>query len=284
MKFIKLYKNFKIISTCKNYDIKNYTINKDGTVDVDDHINLYSKKLIKLPLKFGNVSGDFDFERNLLTTLEGVPKSVGGYFNCMNNKLSILKGCPKSVGGSFYCSKNKLTTLEGCSQSVGGNFYCGENKLTTLDCCPQSVGGSFYCNANQLTTLKGCPQSVGSFDCSSNYLTTLEGCPKWIGGNEFHCSSNRLKDLYGFPELFDGYVYYHNNPVSEILDLFDVGLIDGVGNRIGNRIGKVIDLLNEYGVIQQDGKVVILDRLEEIFYTLNMEIPKEIKLKNYEVY
>jgi len=41
-------------------------------------------------------------------------------------------------------------------------------------------------------------------------------------------------------------------------------------------------LLNEYGVIQQEGKVVILDRLEEIFYMLNMEIP-EIRLKNYEV-
>jgi len=48
-------------------------------------------------------------------------------------------------------------------------------------------------------------------------------------------------------------------------------------------------LLNEYGVIQQDGKVVILDRLEEVFYTLNMEIPPyvlsiEFKLKNYEIY
>ena len=70
-----------------------------------------------------------------------------------------------------------------------------------------------------------------------------------------------------------GEVYYDSNPVSEILYLFkDV------------KLGKVIDLLNEYGVIQRDGKVVILDRLEEVFHTLNMEVPKEIKLKNYEVY
>jgi len=42
-------------------------------------------------------------------------------------------------------------------------------------------------------------------------------------------------------------------------------------------------LLNEYNVIRQNGKLVILDRLEEVFHTLNMDIPKEINLKNYEV-
>jgi len=170
MKFIKLYKSYKDIDTvCKKYGIKNYTINLDSIVDVDDdYVNFYSSGLTKLPLKFGNVSGCFD---------------------------------------------------------------CGDNELTSLEFCPQSVGGSF------------------------------------------HCGENKLKDLYGFPEFFDGDIFYDNNPVSEILDLFKT-----------NRLGKVIDLLNEYGVIQQDGKLVILDRLEEVFYTLNMEIPKEINLYNYEVY
>jgi len=87
---------------------------------------------------------------------------------------------------------------------------------------------------------------------------------------------NKLKDLYGFTEFYDGEVNYANNPVDEILVLFwNLYKIDG--------LGKVIDLLNEYGVIQQDGKLVILDRLEEVFHILNMEIP-EIDLKNYEVY
>jgi len=30
--------------------------------------------------------------------------------------------------------------------------------------------------------------------------------------------------------------------------------------------------------------LVILDRLEEVFYTLGMEVPEEISLENYEVY
>jgi len=87
----------------------------------------------------------------------------------------------------------------------------------------------------------------------------------------FAFNNNQLKDLYGFPEFFDGIIYHKHTTVSEILNLFE------------DRFGKVIDLLNEYGVIQQDGKVVILDRLEEIFHTLNMEIP-EFELENYEVY
>jgi len=134
-----------------------------------------------------------------------------------------------------------------------------------------NVTGDFYCNTNKLTTLEGTPQSVGGdFSCRNNRLISLEGCPQSVGGY-FNFRSNQLKDLYGFPEFFDGNIYYSVNPVSEILYLFP------------NRLVKVIELLNEYNVIRQNGKLVILDRLEEVFHTLNMDIPKEINLKNYEV-
>jgi len=279
MKFIKLYESFEDIDTiCKKYFIENYTINSDGTVDVDGNVYLSDIKLTKLPLKFSKVSGYFDCSDNKLTSLEGSPHSVGD-FNCNNNKLTSLKGCPQSVV-NFECFYNKLTSLEFCPQSVGGDFNCSINSLTTLEFCPKSVGGDFICNNNELTTLEGCPQSVGGdFYCYYNELTTLECSPQSVGG-DFSFGVNKLRDLYGFPEFFDNEVDYIDNPVSEILDLFEDE---------SNRLGKVIDLLNEYGVIQQDGKVVILDRLEEIFHTLNMEIPKEItllmsNLKNYEVY
>jgi len=232
MKFIKLYESFEDIdSICEKYGIKNYTINSDGTVDVDGDVYLSRRKLTKLPLKFGKVSGYFDCRNNQLTTLEGCPQSVVGYFNCSGNQLTILEFCPQSVGGYFNCSANYLTTLEDSTQSVGGHFICSDNDLITLEGSPQSVGGGF------------------SF------------------------TDNKLKYLYGFPEFFDGTVYYGANPVEEILNLFNT-----------DRLGKVIDLLNEYGVIQQDGKLVILDRLEEVFHTLNMKIPEEINLHNYEVY
>jgi len=246
MKYIKLYESFEDIdSICKRYSIKNYTINSDGSIDVDGDVGLYNFKLTKLPLKFAKVSGNF---------------------NCSCNQLTTLEGFPKSVGGDFSCGENELTTLEFCTQSVDGDFDCSGNLLTTLEGCPQSVGGYFNCSENKLTSLKGCPQSVGKY---------------------FDYSYNNLKDLYGFPEFFDNNIYYMGNPVDEILDLFK-------SNEFMSRSltywacaygidGKFTDLLNEYGVIQQDGKLVILDRLEEVFHMLNMEIP-EINLKNYEVY
>jgi len=211
MKYIKLYESFEDIdSICKRYSIVNYTINSDGTVDVDCPVSFYGGRLSKLPLKFGNVTGTF---------------------NCGYNSLTTLKGCPQLVDGNLICSENYLTSLEGSEQSVCHDFYCSYNQLTTLKGCPKSIGGDFY------------------------------------------FGSNRLRDLYGFPEFFKGGISYHGNPVSEILNLF-------IGN---SRLGKVIDFLNEYDVIQQNGKAVILDRLEEVFHTLNIEVP-EIKLKNYEVY
>jgi len=204
-----------------------------------------------------NSDGVVDVDGNVYLFNSGLNKlplkfgKVSGYFDCSLNKLISLEGCPESVGDYFYSFANKLTTLEGCPKSVGGNLTCRSNELTTLEGCSKSVGGNFSCYHNNLITLKGCPQSVGG---------------------DFNFARNQLKDLYGFPEFFDSEIYYDDNPVSEILDLFNT-----------DRLGKFIDLLNEYGVIQQDGNVVILDRLEEVFYTLNMEIP-EINLRNYEVY
>jgi len=59
----------EIHEICKKYGIKNYTINDDGSIDVDGNVNLSYRKLTKLPLKFNNVSGNFLCYNNQLTTL-----------------------------------------------------------------------------------------------------------------------------------------------------------------------------------------------------------------------
>ena len=65
MKHLKIFEDFEDIdSICKKYDITNYTINSDGTIDVDGIVNLYDKRLTKLPLKFGKVTGYFDCSSN----------------------------------------------------------------------------------------------------------------------------------------------------------------------------------------------------------------------------
>jgi hypothetical protein len=193
MTWVKLFEDFSEIDIiCKKYGIENYTINPDGTVDVDGNVNLNKKDLKELPLKFGTVRGYFDCGYNQLTTIEGSPKVVGGYFYCSYNQLTTLEGAPKVVGGWFNCSYNQLTTLEGAPKVVG-NFDCRNNQLTTLEGAPTEVNGYFYCSHNQLTTLEGAPKEVRvNFICSHNQLTTLEGGPK-VGG-WIDCSYNPLPE------------------------------------------------------------------------------------------
>ena len=125
-----------------------YTINDDGSIDVEGDVDLSREKLTKIPFSFGKVSGVFYCSYNQLTSLEGAPNNVGGYFACYNNQLTTLKGVPNTVGGGFDCTNNQLTTLEGVPNTVGGDFYCTYNQLTTLDGAPNTVGGGFDCYSN----------------------------------------------------------------------------------------------------------------------------------------
>ena len=95
--------------------IKNYTINKDLTINVDGSVDISIQELTYIPVQFGVVKGDFYCYNNKLTTLEGSPKEVGIHFNCSHNELTTLIGSPKEVKGGFHCYYNELTTLEGLS-------------------------------------------------------------------------------------------------------------------------------------------------------------------------
>ena len=210
------YKNFTkesnedIDSICKKFDIKNYTINEDSTIDVDGNVYLRNKGLTKIPLKFGKVSGYFDCSFNKLISLSGAPLSVGGYFSCSSNQLKSLSGAPLSVGGNFSCSYNQLKSLDGISEKISG---------------------AIYCTNNQLRDVKGVKDG-------------------WLG--EF--------DVRG-------------NPVYEIFKLFPKDKWD-----------EVIEILNEYEVIRDNGNLVILQRLEQVFLELGLEVPEIEEIKGYKIH
>jgi hypothetical protein len=96
----------KIDAICVEYGIFSYSINPNGSIDVDGGVFLQNNQLRHVPLKFGKVSGDFDCSGNVINTLLGCPNEVGGSFDCSDNKLSSLEHCPKVVGGSFYYNFN----------------------------------------------------------------------------------------------------------------------------------------------------------------------------------
>jgi len=107
---LQVGRRVQIIKWLDTYEITNYVINDDLTIDVNDDVELNNKNLTKFPdfIKFNNVSG---------------------WFACSNNQLTSLVGCPSSVGYSFYCSFNQLTSLVGCPSSVDSNFWCRNNKV-----------------------------------------------------------------------------------------------------------------------------------------------------------
>ena len=107
---------------CEKYNIINYTINDDGSIDVDGDVDLYNKGLTELPLIFNRVTGNFSCSLNNLTTLKGCPRWVGGDFNCHNNKLTSLEFSPDYVGGFFSCKYNDLTDNY-IETEILGNFY-----------------------------------------------------------------------------------------------------------------------------------------------------------------
>ena len=154
---------------CEKYNIINYTINNDGSIDVDGNVVLSSNELTEIPLRFNKVTNCFLCSNNKLTSLKGSPKWVGGHFNCNGNSLTNLEFSPEYVGGDFCCYSNQLTTLKGCPKKVEGDFICSDNKLTDLSFGPEYVGDSFYCSSNYIKDIKELTFRIeGYLYCSGN--------------------------------------------------------------------------------------------------------------------
>ena len=93
---------------CQKYNIKRYTIREDGKVDVDGNVYLNDKRLTKLPLEFGIVTGNF---------------------NCNDSYITSLKGAPEEVGVTFFSSRINSTSLDDCPKKVKYFFSTGNNLL-----------------------------------------------------------------------------------------------------------------------------------------------------------
>ena len=132
MKYLSLFESFdksKIDEICRKYYIKNYTINSDGSIDVDEDVNLHNLGLEKLPFKFNKVNGHFNCNFNNLKSLEGSPIEVNGGFDCNDNELTSFEFSPKIIRGYLCCENNKIKTFEYFPSSIKYNFYCDVNPI-----------------------------------------------------------------------------------------------------------------------------------------------------------
>jgi hypothetical protein len=252
---------------CRDYHITNYKINEDGSVDVNDDVDLSNIQLTKLPIRFGKVSG---------------------YFMCCDSCLLTLEGCPRVVGKYFDCSETYITSLIGGPESVGTNYFCYENsKLISLDGCPKHIGQHFDCSDTGITSLIGGPESVGGdFDCYNSNLTSLIGGPKSVGGS-VDLKGGRLVSFEGFPERHVNFLalYIDRNPVEEVFNILNDYLND-MGEVLGNQPFdpvNIIHSINEWDVIDPKNMEVSYLRLSEVCEGFGVGVPtrESIVLEHY---
>ncbi len=130
MKYLRLFESFEEIDEiCRKYEIRNYTINLDESIDVDEDVWLCNNNFTELPLKFNKANGNFD---------------------CKNNKLKSLKGSPVEINGGFYCHKNELTSFKFAPKIIRGHFNCEINNIKTFEYFPSYVRNSFWCDDNPI--------------------------------------------------------------------------------------------------------------------------------------
>lgn len=179
-----------------NMHIKNYTINSDLTIDVNETVFLKECNLTHFPVNFNKINGHFNCSHNQLISLEGAPKIVKS-FSCENNQLTNLVGGPEIVDFGYECSNNQLTSLKGCAQKL---LYlnCSKNQLTHLEFAPQYVG-LLTCKENKITSFKGLEKTKISDGviANNNQITNLEGLPFNI--KALNIVNNPLTDIHSLP-------------------------------------------------------------------------------------
>jgi len=171
MRNLKKFESFKneesIKDLCSKYEIGNYQIRDDGSIDVEGGVWLQGKisynrlrrensgvlgNLKKLPLIFNKVSGGFDCNENKLTTLKGCPKEADR-FDCSRNPITSFKHSPEKVK-SFSADYTFITSLEGLENIHIDDFL--------------SVN-----NCYSLYTLKGFPKKVSRFFISGTPINSI---------------------------------------------------------------------------------------------------------------
>lgn len=119
---------------CEKYKIDNYTLNSDGSIDIDGEVNVFNKlKEKELPIEINKVTGTFDASFTNLTTLKGCPKEVGRSFFVVNCDLNTSEYLPEYVEHVLDLSHNQLTeiSLTGVKK-IGRLLNLSGNKITEL--------------------------------------------------------------------------------------------------------------------------------------------------------
>lgn len=196
MKIIKKIKDFNTERILKKYNISDYTIYSDDSIDVNHTVNISNRNLYEMPIKFNNVRGNFYCAQNNLKTLERGPSNCEGSYWCDDNNLENLKGAPRTIYEDFRCRDNDLTSLEGSPRLVYGEFNCSSNR--------------------NLATFKGAPKNVNKFICNNTPIYDI-----WKLFKDY--SKIELLNSY---DIFTDHLVIDENKLNEFLREIGVKPVD----------------------------------------------------------
>lgn len=110
---------------CVNNNIRNYTINDDFSIDVNDNVFMANERIESFPVKFNIIHGGFYCNDNNLETFKNFPKRITGDFDCTHNNFKDLNNFP-IVGGRVRLVFNPVYI-------VARIFMTKDNKFELLD-------------------------------------------------------------------------------------------------------------------------------------------------------
>lgn len=121
-------------------NVKNYSVDEDGKIIVNEDITIVNTELTEMPIKIHKVNGSINWYGNMdgmqpgsLTTLKNFPDIVTGSVNIFKNpKLTSLEGCPKEIGGSLVCDRCNIKSLKGIAENIGKNCIMSYNPVKDI--------------------------------------------------------------------------------------------------------------------------------------------------------
>lgn len=129
---MKMTKN-EVYNWLFQYNINDFYVKKDLTVDVLGSVDISSQSLIEIPIQFGEVSGNFNCDNNLLTSFQGMPTEIGLALYASNNLISSFEGFPKYIGTSARLLSNEITHLIKLDTKIEKNLYLDYNSIKSLN-------------------------------------------------------------------------------------------------------------------------------------------------------
>lgn len=133
------------------YDVKNYTINKDGSVNLTGDVSFFNKGIDKIPFEIKSTTGIIDFSYNNLTSLEGCPEVAHSIFFARNKIKEI--DCVPMESKLLSLSNNEIENLNFPEGFNSGEIVLRHNNIYDLKGMPSSFNGKIFLQYNPIATL-----------------------------------------------------------------------------------------------------------------------------------